>query len=155
MKRQPELDLDTNMTNTTTESEKVSTTQLNKRVDKLSADYDSELHDRAIRILHTIGERVRNSKNIPMNIGVKYVYNLLKTQTKCPYLEVELEQHNGINYNPNARSLDRIKPELGYVEGNVRFISLRANQIKSDCTEEQLRLFFKNYFGKDDEKATD
>ena len=90
MKRQHELDLDTNMTNTTTESEKASTTQLNKRVDKLSADYDSELHDRAIRILHTIGDRVRNSKNVPMNIGVKYVYNLLKTQTKCPYLEVEL-----------------------------------------------------------------
>ena len=35
-------------------------------------------------------------------------------------------------------SLDRIKPELGYVKGNVQIISMRANMIKGDASLEEL-----------------
>ena len=35
-------------------------------------------------------------------------------------------------------SLDRVVPELGYVQGNVVFISLFANTIKQDVTEKEL-----------------
>ncbi len=35
-------------------------------------------------------------------------------------------------------SLDRIKPELGYVKGNVQVISMRANMIKGDASLEEL-----------------
>lgn len=40
---------------------------------------------------------------------------------------------------PNSPTLDRIRPDLGYVKGNVIVISGRANRIKSDATIEELR----------------
>lgn len=44
----------------------------------------------------------------------------------------------GSGYHPNAPSVDRIKPELGYIKGNVRVISARANLLKNDATVEEL-----------------
>jgi len=41
--------------------------------------------------------------------------------------------------NPsNQACIDRIIPELGYVEGNVMIISRRANVIKNDATADEL-----------------
>jgi hypothetical protein len=40
---------------------------------------------------------------------------------------------------PFSPSLDRIDPTRGYVPGNVRVISHRANTIKSDATVDELR----------------
>jgi hypothetical protein len=40
-------------------------------------------------------------------------------------------------------ALDRIIPDLGYVKGNVVYISARANRIKYDATAEELRLVLK------------
>ena len=39
----------------------------------------------------------------------------------------------------NSPNLDRIFPKKGYVPGNVRVISQRANRIKSDATVEEMR----------------
>lgn len=38
-----------------------------------------------------------------------------------------------VGYRPNAPSVDRIRPELGYVKGNVRVISSRANLLKNNA----------------------
>lgn len=35
-------------------------------------------------------------------------------------------------------SLDRIVPELGYIPGNVRIVSMRANRIRSNATSKEL-----------------
>jgi hypothetical protein len=35
-------------------------------------------------------------------------------------------------------SLDRIKPELGYVLGNIAIISHLANTIKQNCTDPEV-----------------
>ena len=40
----------------------------------------------------------------------------------------------------NSAHLDRLVPELGYVKGNVNFISGRANRIKYDATISELRV---------------
>lgn len=54
----------------------------------------------------------------------------------CPVLGIELSvSDNNINTSP---SIDRIKPELGYVKGNVRIISNRANILKNNATIEEL-----------------
>ena len=59
--------------------------------------------------------------------------------THCPVLGIELrywtprEGKSG-RKNPNAASIDRNDSNLGYVKGNVRVISLRANQLKSNGT---------------------
>ena len=52
----------------------------------------------------------------------------------CPVLGLPLEQGAG----DRAPSLDRIKPSLGYVPGNVIVISSRANRIKNDATPLEL-----------------
>ncbi|WP_209021492.1 hypothetical protein, partial [Proteus mirabilis] len=57
----------------------------------------------------------------------------------CPALGIPLYRAVGRKaQGPNSPTLDRIEPDLGYVRGNVRVISARANQIKSDATPSEL-----------------
>lgn len=60
----------------------------------------------------------------------------------CPLLGIPISiQH------PNKSqcvSWDRIIPELGYVKGNVRAISYKANTMKNDANKEMLEVFSKN-----------
>lgn len=57
----------------------------------------------------------------------------------CPVLGVKLEKGRESGTD-NSPSLDRIVPALGYVPGNIRIISNRANRIKNDSTPEELAL---------------
>lgn len=57
----------------------------------------------------------------------------------CPVLGIPLFCGEG-SAIPNSPTIDRIIPALGYVPGNVRVISHRANTIKNDATEEELLL---------------
>lgn len=63
----------------------------------------------------------------------------------CPILSAPLTQGGG----DWAPSLDRIKPELGYVPGNVIVISQRANRIKNDATPQELYALAEFYFDLD------
>jgi hypothetical protein len=51
------------------------------------------------------------------------------------------EEISPVGSGPFSASLDRIIPELGYIKGNVRVISLLANQMKWNATKEQLLTF--------------
>jgi hypothetical protein len=53
----------------------------------------------------------------------------------CPILGIKLEINRKMQ--DNSPSLDRVKPGLGYVKGNVNIISSRANRIKNDGTLEE------------------
>ena len=55
----------------------------------------------------------------------------------CPVLGIPLKL--GATRSANSPSLDRIVPSLGYVEGNVRVISDRANRLKADLSLDELR----------------
>jgi hypothetical protein len=55
---------------------------------------------------------------------------------RCPVLGFPLTTDGP---RDTRASLDRIVPSLGYVPGNVRVISFRANRIKSDATPDELR----------------
>lgn len=55
----------------------------------------------------------------------------------CPVLGIPIIPGVG-KVTQNSPSLDRIKPERGYVPGNVRVISFRANSLKQDATVEEL-----------------
>src|SRR6202000_2496351 len=48
----------------------------------------------------------------------------------CPVLGFPLRKNKG-HCGADSFSLDRIKPELGYVRGNVQVISLLANRMKT------------------------
>ena len=56
----------------------------------------------------------------------------------CPVLGIKLAAVGRSRNDPAAPSLDRIIPELGYVRGNVRVISNRANSLKSNATADEL-----------------
>lgn len=49
----------------------------------------------------------------------------------CPALHVPIV-YGGSSGEMYAPTVDRLRPSLGYVKGNVRVISRRANSIKSD-----------------------
>lgn len=55
----------------------------------------------------------------------------------CPVLGIKLKRGER-NFVDSSPSLDRINSKLGYVPGNVRVISWRANRIKNDSTAEEL-----------------
>jgi hypothetical protein len=59
----------------------------------------------------------------------------------CPVLGIPLVKHQGKKgYHPDSPSLDRIKPKLGYTQGNVRVISARANLLKNDASVKELEM---------------
>lgn len=56
----------------------------------------------------------------------------------CPILGIELKV-NGHRATEGSPSLDRKDPSLGYVRGNVRVVSMRANRLKSDGSLDEFR----------------
>lgn len=54
----------------------------------------------------------------------------------CPILGIPLFFTDG-GRTDNTPSLDKLKPELGYVKGNVCVISWRANRLKCDGSLEE------------------
>jgi hypothetical protein len=65
--------------------------------------------------------------------------------THCPILGIPLEVNidAGKGGKDSSYSLDRIDNSLGYVKGNVRVISHKANSMKHSATKEELILFAK------------
>ena len=61
--------------------------------------------------------------------------------TYCPILNCKLEKGDG--YLFNAMSLDRVDNNKGYVKGNVRVISRKANLLKSSLTLDVLENIIK------------
>jgi hypothetical protein len=76
-------------------------------------------------------------KNIPFNIDLDFLESI--TTECCPVFGFKFNWgRDGSGHSPNKPSLDRIIPELGYIKGNVVFISSLANTIKSNATEKEL-----------------
>lgn len=107
------------------------------RINTLYDEVDDLIYHRAKAVIHGARERARK-KAIPCDIRLKDVYEVLLKSDRCPILGVEMTWADGLNYDPYARSLDRIDPELGYTPGNIWVISMRANQIKTDASLSEL-----------------
>lgn len=87
--------------------------------------------------------RARNrarSLGLPSDITTKDIV----IPTHCPVLRMQLQIGLGGPRGLSTISLDRIIPSLGYVPGNVRVISWRANNLKNDATLEELILLGKD-----------
>lgn len=74
-------------------------------------------------------------KGVPFSITVDDVV----VPEVCPVLGFPMVF--GVRHSPFAPSLDRIRPELGYVPGNVQIISNRANMMKNEASPEELVRF--------------
>lgn len=63
----------------------------------------------------------------------------------CPVLSwIKLVYEVGKGTSEGSLSLDRIDSSKGYTEDNVRFISNRANTLKSDATDQELIMLGKD-----------
>jgi hypothetical protein len=84
---------------------------------------------------HHANDRARK-QNLPFNITLKYLREIAGDE--CPIFHTPFDWgSSGLGpgkFKPNGAQLDRIEPELGYVVGNVAFISHRANRLKDNGT---------------------
>ena len=75
-------------------------------------------------------------KGLEFDLTYEYLESIATTH--CPIFGIEFEWGTSNmgkgKTKPNCPSLDRIVPELGYVQGNVAFISHKANRIKDNGT---------------------
>lgn len=81
------------------------------------------------------------AKGLPFNLDHKYLCAI--APSKCPIFKMPLAWGYGMTGKAghtadNSPSLDRIVPENGYVKGNVAWISMKANSIKSTADEKEL-----------------
>jgi hypothetical protein len=78
--------------------------------------------------------RLRNrceAEGIPFNLTLDDLY----FPEICPVLNIPMDYEN--KRSEGYWSLDKIIPVLGYIRGNVKIISARANRIKNDGTAEE------------------
>lgn len=88
-------------------------------------------------------ELVRRSKNKNLPYDKK-MYSVLKKiyenqKGLCYYTKIPLELTGFGDNNPYCFVVDRIKPELGYIKGNMVFCCNAINKIKSSFTIEELK----------------
>lgn len=76
-------------------------------------------------------------RGLPFNL----TENDIEIPEVCPVLGIKLRNPSTDGWDifsqDNCPSLDRIVPELGYIKGNVKVISKKANTIKSFGTKEE------------------
>lgn len=89
------------------------------------------------RIFLRVRSRARVS-GIPFEISIEDII----IPEFCPVLGIKLNVNvnKGSGYHDDSPSLDKIKPELGYIKGNVRVISNRANLLKNNSSSKELQL---------------
>jgi hypothetical protein len=81
------------------------------------------------RIFYRVKSRALKN-NIPFDLDLEDIV----VPEVCPVLGIPLFTAPGQGHNQiNSPSVDRINPKLGYVKGNVRIISNRANLLKSNA----------------------
>ena len=84
-------------------------------------------------LLHIARSRAKR-KHLDFSIGVEDI----SIPARCPILDIPI--FNGVDkVCPNSPSVDRLNSDFGYIKGNVRVISHRANQLKSDMSIETVR----------------
>ena len=70
--------------------------------------------------------------NVENNLTLEYLMSI--DRDYCPYFNFPFIKGGGFKERNFAKSIDRIDSSLGYILGNVEFISFRANFIKRDST---------------------
>lgn len=84
------------------------------------------------RLFHHAKARARRL-GVPFSITLADV----KIPLSCPALDLDLAPGRQ-RQQDNSPSLDRLRPEAGYVPGNVVVISLLANRVKSNATSAEV-----------------
>ena len=87
-----------------------------------------------------------NLIGVPFNLDIDYVVEIFPKDYLCPILKTKMKWSNH-RRDPHSPSLDRLVPEIGYIKGNVEWISNRANTIKNNATFEEVKLIYEWFKG--------
>ena len=75
-----------------------------------------------------------------MGLDFNLEYQDIVIPRRCPVLGIPLKTGGRLRSEiANSPSVDRVDNQRGYVKGNIRVISHRANSLKSDATLDELR----------------
>jgi hypothetical protein len=97
-------------------------------------------HGRAGTLQHRIWERAKKRAKENGTLFCLDIRDIPAVPAVCPILGIAIKQNDKAGPLDSSPSLDRIYPHLGYVPGNVRIVSNRANRIRSDATARELAL---------------
>jgi len=95
--------------------------------------------EKHVQKFHTRARDRAKEKGVPFNITLEYLRSI--ATDSCPIFHTPFSWGaSGLGkgkFKDNGPQLDRIVPELGYIVGNVAFISHRANRIKDNGTMQE------------------
>ena len=93
-----------------------------------------------IKLIASARKCFANKSNTPFTVTLKYLISI--APEVCPVFgEPLLWATRSKRQQPFSPSLDKICPELGYIEGNVQWLSLRANIMKHNASPIELKQF--------------
>ena len=120
--------------------------QCRKRVQYLKSCKDPTW--RLSKLLAAAKQRSTN-KELDFNIDLSFLLDLWNVQEgKCNLTGLAFDLNpwgKKGQVNPQAPSIDRIKPSLGYIKGNVRLITYHMNIALSDFGEKEFENLIKHY----------
>jgi hypothetical protein len=88
-------------------------------------------------------KRRAQRKSLPFDLTLDYLQAI--APDKCPIFKESLmwginKKEDSKMIRPMSPSLDRVVPSKGYIRGNVAWMSVKANMIKSNANSEELYL---------------
>lgn len=95
--------------------------------------------ENTFKLSYYSAKRRAKVNGVRFKITEDYLEEIFPRDNLCPVFGVAFERGGQGSERDNSPSLDRIIPELGYVEGNVVWISNRANTLKRDASWEELQ----------------
>lgn len=97
---------------------------------------------RAVRIANPVKQLLSAAKQRAKRKGIPFAITEkdVTVPSCCPVLGIPLSVMEGRGPHDGSPSLDRIRPELGYVPGNVIVVSWRVNRTRYDASVKELRL---------------
>jgi len=98
-------------------------------------DYQALLKRQIVLSVKAAAERAKE-KNLNFNITAEYMLDIYPKNEVCPVFGTKMEW---LGYPETSPSIDRIVPQLGYIVGNVAWISKKANTLKLDRSPQVLR----------------
>ena len=81
-------------------------------------------------------------KNLAFNLSSDYLEKIFPKTCICPILGYKMKVAN-INLGKLSPTLDRINPRLGYVKGNVEFVTNIANLMMTSANGRDIKKFVK------------
>lgn len=97
----------------------------------------NNLLDAQIEVMYNAALARARAEQVPFDLDIEFL-KTLRTDF-CPIFGITLSWGQWDKHaRDSSPSLDRIKPEYGYIKGNVCIISYIANKIKQDVGYEEL-----------------